>query len=105
MSSGIDRESRLVVIIDNLIEIIQIGGKLVLSYIQDGWDTLALLWKDDYLPPRDEEDFIWNGGVTNDKASRIDDTSEDNTLVYDEYTIDGNIIYDGMMGEFNDDNG
>ena len=31
--------------------------------------------------------------------------SEDNTLVYDEYTIDGNIIYDGMMGEFNDDNG
>ena len=65
----------------------------------------ALLWKDDHLtPPKQEEDFIWNGGVTNNPASRIDDTNEDNTLVYDEYTIDGNIIYDGMMGEFNDDN-
>ena len=67
--------------------------------------NIALLWKDDYLPPKQEEDFIWNGGVTNNPASRIDDTNEDNTLVYDEYTIDGNIIYDGMMGEFNDDNG
>ena len=52
-----------------------------------------------------QDDDMWNGGVTNKRGSRIDDTNEDNTLVYDEYTIDGNIIYDGMMGEFNDDNG
>ena len=98
--------SRLSRIIENLGDILLIGGKLVISYIRDGWSTLALLWKDDHLtPPKQEEDFIWNGGVTNNPASRIDDTSEDNTLVYDEYTIDGNIIYDGMMGEFNDDNG
>ena len=100
-----DREPRIKVIADNLFEIMWIGGKLLISYIRDGWLTLALLWKDDYLPPKQEEDFIWNGGVTNNPASRIDDTNEDNTLVYDEYTIDGNIIYDGMMGEFNDDNG
>ena len=98
--------SRLSRIVENLGDILLIGGKLVISYIRDGWLTLALLWKDDHLtPPKQEEDFIWNGGVTNNPASRIDDTSEDNTLRYDEYTIDGNIIYDGMMGEFNDDNG
>ena len=97
--------SRLSRIVENLGDILLIGGKLVISYIRYGWVTLALLWKDDYLPPKQEEDFIWNGGVTNNPASRIDDTNEDNTLVYDEYTIDGNIIYDGTMGEFNDDNG
>ena len=97
--------SRLSRIVENLGDILLIGGKLVISYIRDFWIALALLWKDDYLPPKQEEDFIWNGGVTNNPASRIDDTNEDNTLVYDEYTIDGNIIYDGMMGEFNDDNG
>ena len=97
--------SRLSRIVENLGDILLIGGKLVISYIRDGWLTLAVLWKDEYFPPTQEEDFIWNGGVTNNPASRIDDTNEDNTLVYDEYTIDGNIIYDGMMGEFNDDNG
>ena len=98
--------SRLSRIVENLGDILLIGGKLVISYIQDGWSTLALLWKDDHLtPPKQEEDFIWNGGVTNNPASRIDDTNEDNTLVYDEYTIDGNIIYDGMMGDVEDDNG
>ena len=97
-----DREPRIKVIADNLFEIMWIGGKLLISYIRDGWLTLALLWKDDYLPPKQEEDFIWNGGVTNNPASRIDDTNEDNTLVYDEYTIDGNIIYDGMMGDYDE---
>ena len=97
--------SRLSRIVENLGDILLIGGKLVISYIRDGWLTLALLWKDDYLPPKQEEDFIWNGGVTNNPASRIDDTNEDNTLVYDEYTIDGNIIYDGILGDVDDDNG
>ena len=87
-------------ILENLGEILVIGGKLVLSYIRDFISTIALLWKEDHLTPmKNEEDFIWNGGVTNNPASRIDDTNEDNTLVYDEYTIDGNIIYDGMMGD------
>ena len=94
--------SRLSRIVENLGDILLIGGMLVISYIRDGWIALALLWKDDYLQPKQEEDFIWNGGVTNNPASRIDDTSEDNTLRYDEYTIDGNIIYDGVMGEIND---
>ena len=101
-----DREPRIKVIIDNLFEIMVIGGKLLISYIRDGWSWIALLWKDDHLsPPKQEDDFIWNGGVTNERGSRINDTQEDNTLVYDEYTIDGNIIYDGILGDVDDDNG
>ena len=94
--------SRLSRIVENLGDILLIGGKLVISYIRDFWIALALLWKEDeFKSPNDwENDEMWNN-----PASRIDDTNEDNTLVYDEYTIDGNIIYDGMMGEFNDDNG
>ena len=97
---------RLKTIADNLFEIMVIGGKLLISYIRDGWSWIALLWKDDHLSPmKAEDDFIWNGGVTNERGSRINDTQEDNTLVYDEYTIDGNIIYDGILGDVDDDNG
>ena len=97
---------RLKTIADNLFDIMWIGGKLLISYIRDGVSWIALLWKDDHLTPmKTEDDFIWNGGVTNERGSRINDTQEDNTLVYDEYTIDGNIIYDGMMGDVEDDNG
>ena len=97
---------RLKTIADNLFDIMLIGGKLLISYIHDGVSWIALLWKDDHLTPmKTEDDFIWNGGVTNERGSRINDTQEDNTLVYDEYTIDGNIIYDGMMGDVEDDNG
>ena len=98
--------NRGAVILENLVEIMVIGGKLLISYIRDGWSWIALLWKDDHLsPPKQEDDFIWHGGVTNKRGSRINDTQEDNTLVYDEYTIDGNIIYDGILGDVDDDNG
>ena len=92
-------------IIDNLCEILLIGGKLILSYIRDFYNTLALLWKEDHLTPlREEDDFIWNGGVTNQQGSRIDDTNEMNTLVYDEYSSETQerITYDGIMGEIDD---
>ena len=91
-------------IADNLFDMMVIGGKLLISYIRDGWSWIALLWKDDHLTPlRGDDDGVWNGGVTNLKGSGINDTQEDNTLVYDEYTIDGNIIYDGVMGEIEED--
>ena len=99
--------NRGAVILENLVEIMIIGGKLLISYIRDGWSWIALLWKDDHLsPPKQEDDFIWNGGVTNDRGSRINDTQEDNTLVYDEYSVENGrvITYDGIMGEI-DDNG
>ena len=101
-------DSRIKVIADNLFEIMVIGGKLLISYIRDGVKVLSNIWKDDHLtPPRQEDDFIWHGGVTNKKGSRINDTQEDNTLVYDEYEMDtGRVItYDGIMGEIEDDNG
>ena len=92
-------------IVNNLFDIMMIGGKLIISYIRDGWNTLALLWKEDHLTPlREEDDFIWNGGVTNNPNSRIDDTSEVNTLVYDEVDYESGevITYDGIMGEIDD---
>lgn len=98
---------RLKTIADNLFDIMIIGGKLLISYIRDIGSWIALLWKDDHLTPmKTEDDFIWNGGVTNERGSRINDTQEDNTLVYDEYSHDdGRVItYDGIMGEI-DDNG
>lgn len=98
---------RLKTIADNLFDIMVIGGKLLISYIRDIGSWIALLWKDDHLTPmKTEDDFIWNGGVTNERGSRINDTQEDNTLVYDEYSHDdGRVItYDGIMGEI-DDNG
>lgn len=91
-------------IADNLFDMMVIGGKLLISYIRDTWSYVALLWKDDHLTPlRGDDDGVWNGGVTNLKGSGINDTEESNTLVYDEYTIDGNIIYDGVMGEIEED--
>mgnify|MGYP001341553561 CR=1 FL=1 len=99
--------NRGAVILENLVEIMIIGGKLLISYIRDGWSWIALLWKDDHLsPPKQEDDFIWHGGVTNKRGSRINDTQEDNTLVYDEYSVENGrvITYDGIMGEI-DDNG
>ena len=97
--------SKMTTIVNNLFDIMMIGGKLIISYIRDGWNTLALLWKEDHLTPlREEDDFIWNGGVTNNPNSRIDDTSEVNTLVYDEVDYESGevITYDGIMGEIDD---
>ena len=92
-------------IVNNLFDIMMIGGKLIISYIRDFYNTLALLWKEDHLTPlREEDDFIWNGGVTNNPNSRIDDTNEVNTLVYDEVDYESGevITYDGIMGEIDD---
>ena len=92
-------------IVNNLFDIMMIGGKLILSYIRDFYNTLALLWKEDHLTPlREEDEFIWNGGVTNQQGSRIDDTNEDSTLVYDEVDYESGevITYDGIMGEIDD---
>ena len=97
--------SRMTTIVNNLFDIMIIGGKLILSYIRDFYNTLALLWKEDHLTPlREEDEFIWNGGVTNQQGSRIDDTNEDSTLVYDEVDYESGevITYDGIMGEIDD---
>ena len=93
-------------IADNLFDIMMIGGKLLISYIRDGVRYIALLWKDDHLtPPRSDDDGVWHGGVTNLRGSGINDTQEDNTLVYDEIDINGRVItYDGIMGDIDDDN-
>ena len=99
--------SKLSRIVENLGDIMLIGGKLLISYIRDMMGWVALLWKEDHLTPlRGDDDGVWQGGVTNLKGSGINDTQEDNTLVYDEYEIHTGrkITYDGIMGEIDDDN-
>ena len=93
--------SKLNNIVMTLFDMMVMGGKLLISYIRDIGSWIALLWKDDHLtPPKQEDDFIWQGGVTNLHQSRINDTKEESTLQYDEYDDTGRMItYDGVMGE------
>ena len=69
-------------ILENVFDIIISSVKLGISYGRDFWDSISVVWKDDHLTPRQEEDFIWNGGVTNEGGSRIDD-DENTTIIYD----------------------
>ena len=76
---------------NDLFDILISSVKMVGGYGRDGWNWIALFWKDDHLtPPRQEDDFIWNGGET----FRIDD-DENTPTPYD----DGVIKYDGIMDE------
>ena len=68
---------------------VQIGVEVLI----DIWKNIALLWKDDIVELRDDEIKMWNGG----------DTFHEESVESTESPMD-NIIYDGMMGEI-DDNG
>jgi len=83
-------------ILENIFDIIISSVKLGVDYGRELWDWISPLWKDDHLTPlKQEEDFIWNGGVTNEGGSRIDDSSDENTQTpYDDI-----ITYDGIMEE------
>ena len=89
-------------LLEELMDLIIVLGRLIMDYIKDGVVYIMMFINAGKQEKEVINDEMWNGGVTNKKGSRIDDTNEDNTLVYDEYTIDGNIIYDGVMGEIND---
>ena len=79
-------------IVNNLMDIIISSVKMVGSYGRDVWDSIVPLWKDDHLtPPKQEEDYIWNGGET----FRIDD-DENTPTPYDDDVV---IRYDGIMDE------
>ena len=84
--------NRLGRIFDNLMDLIQIGGKLGVEYIVDVVNSLSWIWKEDHLtPPIDDEmtmeHQMWNGGGVSNKT-----TSETSDTPYDE----SNIIYDGV---------
>ena len=67
--------------------------RMVGSYGRDVWDSVSIIWKENHLtPPKQEDDYIWNGGET----FRIDDESDENTPTpYDDVVIK----YDGIMDE------
>lgn len=84
--------SKLNNIVNNLFDIIISLVKMVGSYSRDIWDSVVVIWKDNDLP-QEEEKGIWNGGVTNQGGSRIDDDETTPT------PMDDIITYDGMMDE------
>ncbi|MAR77538.1 MAG: hypothetical protein CMD43_01175 [Gammaproteobacteria bacterium] len=83
-------------IMNDLFDIIISLVKLGVDYGRDLWDSISMIWKENHLtPPKQEEDFIWNGGVTNEGGSRIDDSNDEHTQTpYDDI-----ITYDGVMDE------
>ena len=86
-------------ILNDLFDIIISSVKLGISYGRDLWDSLSVVWKDNHLhPPQQEEDFIWNGGVTNEGGSRIDDSNDESIQT----PYDDTIIYDGVMNEIDE---
>jgi hypothetical protein len=86
-------------IMNDLFDIIISLVKLGVDYGRDLWDSISGIWKDDHLTPlKQEEDFIWNGGVTNEGGSRIDDSNDEHTQTpYDDI-----ITYDGVMDEIDE---
>tara|TARA_Y100001963_G_C6787581_1_gene453701 strand:- start:4163 stop:4429 length:267 start_codon:yes stop_codon:yes gene_type:complete len=84
--------SKLNNIVNNLFDIIISLVRMVGSYSRDIWDSVVVIWKDNDLP-QEEEKGIWNGGVTNQGGSRIDDDETTPT------PMDDIITYDGMMDE------
>jgi len=89
-------------IFNNLFDLLIIMVKIGVSYMVELWNNLSWIWKEDLPPHMQEEVEMWNGGSTGrrikDDGILIDDITD---TPYDE----SNIIYDGMMGEIQDDNG
>ena len=78
-------------IVNNLFDIIISLVRMVGSYGRDVWDSVSIIWKENHLhPPKQEEDYIWNGGDT----FRVDD-DENTPTPYDDVVI----RYDGIMDE------
>lgn len=82
--------SKLNNIVNNLFDILISLVKMVGSYLKDIWDSVSMIWKEEHLTPRQEDDFIWNGGET----FKIDD-DENTPTPYDDVVIK----YDGIMDE------
>ena len=77
-------------IVNNLFDIIIQSVKIGVSYLKDIWDSMSMIWKEEHLTPRQEDDFIWNGGET----FRVDE-DENTPTPYDDVVIK----YDGIMDE------
>ena len=93
-------------IFNNLFDLLIIMVKIGVSYMVELWCNLSWIWKEDLPPHMQEEVEMWNGGSTGrkDDGILIDDITD---TPYDESKImdSKGIIYDGMMGEIQDDNG
>ena len=95
-------------IFNNLFDLLIIMVKIGVSYMVELWNNLSWIWKEDLPPHMQEEVEMWNGGSTGrkDDGILIDDITDTPYDVDESKIMDSKgIIYDGMMGEIQDDNG
>ena len=74
---------------DVIISLVRLGG----SIIMDKYQEIKSVYFDSMVVEDEEENYIWNGGVTNSIGSRIDDDESTKT------PYDDNIIYDGVYDD------
>ena len=96
-------QDRLGRVLNNIFDLIIISVRIGVNYMVELWCSLSWIWKED-IPPHLQENAdgrevkMWNGGDTFQDEEDVVKTTESPS---DEM----NIIYDGMMGEIQDDNG
>ena len=96
-------QDRLGRVLNNIFDLIIIMVRIGVNYMVELWRNLSWIWKEDIPPHLNEEVKMWNGGDTfqeEEDVVKITESPNDGTSI-DEM----NIIYDGMMGEIQDDNG
>ena len=96
-------QDRLGRVLNNIFDLIIIMVRIGVNYMVELWCSLSWIWKED-IPPHLQENAdgrevkMWNGGDTFQEE-------EDVVKITESPSDEMNIIYDGMMGEIQDDNG
>tara|TARA_Y100001937_G_C7049698_1_gene298475 strand:- start:417 stop:698 length:282 start_codon:yes stop_codon:yes gene_type:complete len=92
--------SRMNNILNNIFDIMVIGGKLIIDRLIEFWNNISYLWYEEV-----EKKEMWNGGRTFLEHDYFDE-SEKTTTPYDEgfgennlINKEGNIIYDGVYDD------
>ena len=92
---------RLVNIVNDLMDLMIQSVKYGVNIIMDKIEFLKFINEANRRERMEQEEYIWNGGVTNSIGSRIDD-DENTKTPYDESDFPKeNIVmnYDGIMEE------
>tara|TARA_B100000902_G_scaffold357020_1_gene371163 strand:- start:347 stop:595 length:249 start_codon:yes stop_codon:yes gene_type:complete len=74
-------------IFDNLMDLLVIGGKLVVEYIVDGVNSISWIWKEVNTLPKEEVE-MWNGGG---KKTTSETSESPTSIIYDGVYEDGKI--------------
>ena len=97
-------QDRLGRVLNNIFDLIIISVRIGVNYMVELWCSLSWIWKED-VPPHLQENAdgrevkMWNGGDTFQEEETMEHP------ITESPSDEMNIIYDGIMGEYKDDNG